>query len=105
MAILNWAGEDMTVELGIVLTILSLIVAVQGYQLNRTKSIKDDGRQSAEVNAQLQYISKGVDDIRIDLKANERQLAIQAERLTRVEESSKQAHKRIDKMEGKHYEN
>lgn len=87
-------------ELGIVLTILSLIVAVQGFQLNKSKSIKDDGKESAQVSAQLQYISKGVDDIRIDIKANEKQMQVLGERVTRVEESSKQAHKRLDKMNG-----
>ena len=90
----------MTVELGIVLTVLSLIVAYQGYQLNKTKSAKDDGKQTAEVSAQLQYISKGVDDIRIDIKANEKQMQVLGERVTRVEESTKQAHKRLDKVEG-----
>ncbi|MFF2179436.1 hypothetical protein ACFVT8_23735 [Lysinibacillus sp. NPDC058147] len=102
----------MTVELGIVLTILSLIVAIQGYQLNKTKSIKDDGRQSAEVSAQLHYISKGVNDIqidmkdiRLDMKANDQKVQEVVQRVTRVEESSKQAHKRIDKMEGLTHEN
>ncbi|MGN4125956.1 hypothetical protein ACMGD3_13245 [Lysinibacillus sphaericus] len=102
----------MTVELGIVLTILSLVVAVQGYQLNKTKSIKDDGKQTAEVSAQLQYISKGVNDIqidmkdiRLDMKASEQKVQGQiqdvVERVTRNEESAKQAHKRIDKLEEK----
>lgn len=77
------------------------MVAVQGYQLNKTKSIKDDGKQSAEVSAQLQYISKGVDDIRIDIKANEKQVQALTERVTRVEESQKSFHKRLDKVEGK----
>lgn len=45
------------------------------------------------------YIRKGVDDIRIDLKANERQMIVLGERITRVEESSKQAHKRLDALE------
>ncbi|MEK3726834.1 MULTISPECIES: hypothetical protein [unclassified Lysinibacillus] len=91
----------MTVELGIVLTILSLIVAIQGYQLNKNKSVKDDEKQSAEVSALLQYISKGVDDIRIDIKANEKQVQVLTERVTRVEESQKSFHKRLDKVEGK----
>lgn len=77
------------------------MVAVQGYQLNKTKSIKDDGKQSAEVSAQLQYISKGVDDIRIDIKANEKQVQALTERVTRVEESQRSFHKRLDKVEGK----
>lgn len=89
----------MTVELGIVFTILSLAVAVQGYQLNKNKSLKDDGAQTAQVSAQLQYISKGVDDIRIDIKANEKQMQVMGERVTRVEESQKSLHKRVDKLE------
>jgi hypothetical protein len=42
-----------------------------------------------------------VDDIRIDLRANEKQMIQQGERLTRVEESTKQAHKRLDTIEKK----
>lgn len=95
----------MTVELGIVLTILSLIVAIQGYQLNKNKSVKDDEKQSAEVSALLQYISKGVDDIRIDIKANEKQVQVLTERVTRVEESQKSFHKRLDKVEENNHEN
>ncbi|NBJ68923.1 MULTISPECIES: hypothetical protein [Clostridia] len=89
----------MTVELGIVVAILGLVVSYLGYQLNKSKSIKTDTRDTAEVRSELGYIRKGVDDIRIDLKANEKNIAHLSERVTRVEESSKQAHKRIDNME------
>ncbi|MFU0791362.1 hypothetical protein JNUCC74_01030 [Cerasibacillus sp. JNUCC 74] len=89
----------MTVELGIVIGILGLAVSYLGYQLNKSKSIKIDSRDTAEVRSELGYIRKGVDDIRIDLKANEKNIAHLSERVTRVEESSKQAHKRIDNME------
>ncbi|WP_077704930.1 type II secretion system protein [Virgibacillus dokdonensis] len=89
----------MTVELGIVVAILGLVVSYLGYQLNKSKSIKTDSRDTAEVRSELGYIRKGVDDIRIDLKANEKNIAHLSERVTRVEESSKQAHKRIDNME------
>ena len=51
------------------------------------------------MKAKLEYISKGVDDIRIDQKASERQMVSFGERITRVEESSKQAHKRLDNLE------
>lgn len=93
----------MTVELGILISVLGLIIAYQTYQLNRQKDVKSDTREGAKQDAKLQtrldYISKGVDDIRIDLKANEKQMIALGERVTRVEESSKQAHKRIDKLE------
>lgn len=93
----------MTVELGILVSVLGVIIAYQTYQLNRQKDVKSDTREGAKQDAKLQtrldYISKGVDDIRIDLKANEKQMVALGERVTRVEESSKQAHKRIDKLE------
>lgn len=100
----------MTVELGVLMTVFGLIIAFQGYQLNKQKHIRDqrkeendeaktDAKESAEIRAQLGYISKGVDDIRIDLRTNERQMVALGERVTRVEESAKQAHKRLDNYE------
>lgn len=100
----------MTIEIGVVLSILSLIIAFQGYALNKqkqqqdkskseTNDAKSDAKESAELKAQLGYISKGVDEIRIDLKANEKQIVAFGERVTRIEESTKQAHKRLDNLE------
>lgn len=89
----------MTIEIGVLIAVLSLAISYFAYSLNKTKSIKSDGQQSAEMKAELGYIRKGVDDIRIDLKANEKQMQQLSERVTRVEESSKQAHRRIDSLE------
>ncbi|OAK70103.1 hypothetical protein [Lederbergia galactosidilytica] len=103
----------MTIEIGILFSAMSLILAILGYQLSKTnqqikrqqldrQEIKSDTEASVEVKAELGYIRKGVDDIRIDLKANEKNIGILTERVTRVEESAKQAHKRIDNYEGGH---
>ena len=89
----------MTIEIGLLIAALSLAVSYLYYSLNRTKSVKSDGQESAEMRAELGYIRKGVDDIRIDQKASEKQMILFGERITRVEESSKQAHKRIDTLE------
>ncbi|MBJ8025902.1 hypothetical protein [Bacillus cereus] len=89
----------MTIELGVLIALLSLAISYFGYVLNKSKSIKADGQQSAEVKAELGYIRKGVDDIRIDLKASEKQMIALGERVARVEESTKQAHKRLDTIE------
>ncbi|EOV9525568.1 hypothetical protein ACN5TA_000459 [Bacillus cytotoxicus] len=89
----------MTIEIGVLVALLSLAISYLAYSLNKNKSIKSDGQQSAEMKAELGYIRKGVDDIRIDLKANEKQMAALGERVTRVEESTKQAHHRINNLE------
>jgi chromosome segregation ATPase len=89
----------MTIELGILISVLSVIIALLTYSLNRTKAIKSDGQESAELKAELGYIRRGVDDIKIDLRANEKQMQALGERVTRVEESAKSLHKRVDNME------
>ncbi|OAT71864.1 hypothetical protein [Parageobacillus thermoglucosidasius] len=89
----------MTIEIGLLIAVFSLLISYLAYSLNKTKELKTDSKESAELKAELGYIRKGVDDIRIDLKANERQMIVLGERITRVEESSKQAHKRLDALE------
>ncbi|MGG0718660.1 hypothetical protein ABE096_13845 [Robertmurraya massiliosenegalensis] len=86
----------MTVEVGVLISGLAVIIALLGYSLNKTKAIKSDGKESAELKAELGYIRRGVDDIKIDLKANDKQIQALGERVTRIEESAKQAHKRLD---------
>jgi S-adenosylmethionine:tRNA-ribosyltransferase-isomerase (queuine synthetase) len=85
--------------IGAIIAALSLLVAYLGYQLNKQKEVKSETIQDAQLRTQLDYISKGVDDIRIDLKANEKQMIALGERVKRVEESAKQAHKRIDTIQ------
>jgi len=89
----------MTIEIGLLIAAVSLVIGYLSYALNRSREIKSDGQQGAEMKAKLEYISKGVDDIRIDQKASERQMVSFGERITRVEESTKQAHKRMDTLE------
>jgi hypothetical protein len=89
------------IQWAVIIAALGLIITYQGFQLNKQKETKSESRQDAKIQAQLDYIGKGVDDIRIDLKANERQIGALGERVTRMEESAKQAHKRLDKFENK----
>lgn len=64
-------------------------------------NLKLDGEKDGEVKTELYYIRKGVDDIRLDIKAQDRTISTIAERVIRVEESAKSAHKRIDTLEEK----
>ncbi|MBG9548363.1 hypothetical protein [Cytobacillus firmus] len=89
----------MTIEIGTLIAVSGLIISFLAYQFNRQKELKSDTREDGEIKAQLGYISKGVDDIRIELRASEKQIGALGERVTRVEESAKQAHKRIDNLE------
>lgn len=79
--------------IGTLLGIVSAIVVLK-------KESKSQGTAEANIASQVNYIATGVDNIRLDLKEQGRKVDAQNDRLIRVEESAKIAHKRIDKLEG-----
>lgn len=79
-------------------TVLGLLIGLLAFGRNRDKDVKADAAKTAVIETKLDTISNGVESIRIDLKANEKQMDVLAERVARVEESSKHAHKRIDNL-------
>lgn len=82
--------------IGIGCTMLGLLIGLLTFNRNRVKDVKADAAKTAVFETKLDAISNGVESIRIDLKANEKQMDVLSERVARVEESSKHAHKRFD---------
>lgn len=77
-----------------------MIITYFTFVRNRDKDIKHDATKDAKVSTKLDYISTGVDDMRIELRANQKEMSRMNEQIIRVDESTKSAHKRIDKLEG-----
>ena len=65
----------------------------------RDRDVRGDARADAEIESDIKYIARGVDDIRLEQRAQREQMGVISERLTRVEESAKQAHKRLDRID------
>ncbi|TQR17779.1 hypothetical protein [Psychrobacillus soli] len=82
--------------IGIGCTMIGLFIGLLTFRRNRDKDVKADAAKTAVIETKLDTISNGVESIRMDLKANEKQMDVIAERVARVEESSKHAHKTID---------
>lgn len=87
-------------------SILAVASALSGIALGwigRARTIRQDAAQesanAAMQRADVEYIKRGVDDMKVEQRLQRDQFEAFSERLTRVEESSKQAHKRIDRLE------
>ncbi|CEN29785.1 Uncharacterised protein [[Clostridium] sordellii] len=89
----------MNIEVTVICTIVGAIVGYMSYQKKTAHDIEDDASQKTVVATKLDYISKGVDDIRLDIKAQDTKISNVIERLIKVEESTKSAHHRIDTIE------
>lgn len=87
--------------------IVSLLAAISGIVLGwsgRSRTIRQDtvteATNNAALRADMEYIKRGVDDVRIVQREQGRNFEALAERVTRVEESAKQAHHRLNRIEG-----
>ncbi len=83
--------------------LISAAAAISGIVLGwlgRSRTVRQDGAADGELRAAVKYIRDGVDDLRYELRAQGQRYDMLAERVTRVEESAKQAHRRIDRLEG-----
>ena len=88
-----------SISIALACSLLGAIISHLTFQKNNRKDIKAGTREEAETSTKLDYISKGVDDIRIDIKAQQRDIQELKERVVKTEESVKAAHRRLDTLE------
>ncbi|MNP64181.1 hypothetical protein D3C76_1596590 [compost metagenome] len=69
----------------------------------RARSVRQDivqeSTNEAMQRADVEYIKRGVDDIRVDVRMQGQKVDGLAERVTRVEETAKQANHRLKRLE------
>lgn len=87
----------------VIVALISVVSAISGIVLgwkghaNETKTRdKQQTSDGTKLRTDLDYLIRGVDDIRLEQKSQDRKLDDISDRVTRVEESTKSAHKRID---------
>lgn len=90
----------------------AIVTGLSGMVLGWAARIKADKKDCAEAAAHdtaidtalksdVDYIKRGVDDIKLDMRAQASKIEDIDRRVTRVEESAKSAHKRLDSLENK----
>jgi outer membrane murein-binding lipoprotein Lpp len=85
--------------IGIICTIVGAVIGISTYKRTVTKDIQNETKESAIMATKLDFISQGVNNIQVKMEAQETKFEAMNERITRVEESTKSAHKRLDDIE------
>ncbi len=80
-------------------TISGIVFGYIGYKKGLQKDAYGEGIDKATLRTDTEYIKRRIDDVLLEQKDTNKSISALAERVTRVEESSKQAHKRIDQIE------
>lgn len=90
----------LSIVLGMIGTVCAIVFGYSTYKRNQKSDDTSQGKTSGTILTEIGYIKSGVDDIkRKQDKQDERHVEI-ISRVTAVEQSAKQAHHRIDRLEG-----
>lgn len=87
------------ISVAVLCTVLGIIISYLSFQRTLRTDTKTETKENTAVAVKLDYISKGVDDIRLDIKSTNREVDALKEKFARHDESLKSAHKRLDNIE------
>lgn len=88
-----------TVSVAIACSLLSAFGIIVTISRNKNKDTKEDVSVITKIGEEIKYVSKSTDDIKYEVRNTNKSISDMNERLIRVEESCKSAHKRIDGVE------
>lgn len=88
-----------TISIALICTILGVIISYGTFQRNKDNSIRAETKEGAIMAAKLDFISQGVNNIQVKMEAQEGKMGMMNEKIARLEESIKSAHRRINDME------
>lgn len=91
--------EQLLTVLSIVSAICAIVFGYLAFVRNRDKDREGDAKADATVLTEIGYIKANTDEIKAEQKEQRKTNTEFVSRLTAVEESAKQAHKRIDSIE------
>ena len=84
--------------LSVVSTLCAIYFGYKAFSRARKQDDTEEGKASGTMLSDIGYIKAGVDDIKNEQKEQRKTNLEVVSRLTAVEESTKQAHKRIDEL-------
>ena len=88
-------------DAGTIISIIAVVVAFAGFLLNSRKDTRSDAAANAIVQAKLDSLINGVDDIRVEMRSTRDTVGEHGERLAKVEARAANMEHRLDIVEGK----
>ena len=87
------------VDIGLLIAVIGCFVGLAGWLSGRDKKLTNDGEWKGTVNTKLDDIKSSVAGTNTQLDRLSGAISIHEKRITEVESSAKQAHKRIDRLD------
>lgn len=99
----------MTIEVALLVSIISVSFSVffglKSAKRTDAKAVEEKTAENIRLNMKLDEIGRNVAEIKDELRLQKQAMQDVIERVAKVEASARQAHHRLDRMEGKEYRN
>ena len=89
----------MDTEIMAYIGLVATACSIAGFWIGRKREARQEGAAEGGIRSDVEYIKRRSDDTLLEVKDINKSISNLSERVTRVEESSKQAHKRLDTIE------
>lgn len=95
----------MTIEIALLISVISVSFAIyagiSNLKRNQKLDAKTDATELTTVIIKLENIGAGIAEIKAEMNSVKNDIREDRERIVKVEESAKQAHKRLDELMGR----
>lgn len=91
------------ISIALLCALVGGIIGIITFSRNKSKDDRSEGQQSGQMLTELGYIKSGIDDIKTEQREQRRINTETATELAAVKASAKQAHLRIDRIEGREH--
>lgn len=90
----------MHIEISTLFGIIGGLIGIITFLRSIKKEGSDTGTEIAAMKSNIDYIVRGIDDIRLEQRTQATKIDNHSERLIRAEENIKEMKKKIEKLEG-----
>lgn len=84
--------------IGMLGTVSTVLFSWIAYRTGLHRDARQEGARGGALLSDIEYIKRRTDDMLLEQRDIGKKLSVLSERITRVEESAKQAHRRIDTL-------
>lgn len=88
----------MTIEVAFLITVVSIFCTKYSASRNAKKDTQAEQAEQTTIIVKLETIATGITEIKNDMRSVKNDVQEHDRRITRLEESRKQAHKRLDDL-------
>ena len=92
-----------TISIALICTVFGIIISFLTFQRNNKKDIEERAKSEAEKKTQLDYIQRGIDDIKFNDRLRDEQLKTMNERLIIVENETKVLFRRFERLDERYH--